>query len=334
MMATTRSGRIPLDKRSFAEAVDAWRTDGWVLLEGLIPASEIDAATDDLWELYPRPEAFHAEPPTAASAVLARDSRRLFPDGAAPPAGRAFRNEQFLGLAEFPFPGSGRLNRLFVHPELVRFARAALGDDDIRVYQLGLWAKYAGVTNYEQPLHTDRNHALVPPRMEPGWWHLEGFLYLSDVDEGCGATRLVAVGDAGGQRGGGRPLTAEEASALYGVERPAPGPRGSYLAYRPDVFHRGVDLTTAGSSRFVANISFRLGQQDWVGYYNVQPRSVLGDFSRFVASCSPDELSLFGVPRPGHPYWTAELVEIMAERYPGLDVDLYRQALPPEPTTR
>ena len=33
--------------------------------------------------------------------------------------------------------------------------------------------------------------ALVPPRMEPGFWHLETFLYLSDVDEDCAPPRLV-----------------------------------------------------------------------------------------------------------------------------------------------
>ena len=48
-----------------------------------------------------------------------------------------------------------------------------------------------GDVNYEQPLHRDTNHSLVPSRMEPGFWHLEGFLYLSDVDEDCAPPRLV-----------------------------------------------------------------------------------------------------------------------------------------------
>ncbi len=60
-------------------------------------------------------------------------------------------------------------------------------------------AKYAGDANFEQPMHTDRNHSWLPPRMEPPWWHVESFLYLTDVDEGNTPTALVRRGDSVGR---------------------------------------------------------------------------------------------------------------------------------------
>ncbi len=99
--------------------------------------------------------------------------------------------------AAFPFPGSGSLNRVCVHPSIVDFAERALGNDDIRLYQAHASAKYAGVTNYEQPMHLDRNHSWLPAASGSPWWNLEGFLDLTDVTEDDNPTRLVSVQDTG-----------------------------------------------------------------------------------------------------------------------------------------
>jgi hypothetical protein len=218
----------------------------------------------------------------------------------------------------FPFDGSGALNGLFVHPRLIAFARAAMQSDDLRIYQGAVWGKWAGAVNYEQPLHQDSNHSLLPPRMEPGFWHLEGFLYLSDVDEGCAPPRLVPRSRV---RDGMSP------EDLYDHEVVATGKRGSFLAYRSDVWHRGSDFARADASRFVMVISFKLAGQEWFGYdafprYGSDPR-----FAKFVAGKSPEELALFGIPRPGHPYWNEASIEAMARRHPRLDMTPWRDAL-------
>jgi len=317
------------------EHVRRWREDGWVLIEDLVPVDEIDAALEDLWRVFPRPEEFHAGGGGARrdGFLGGADPRNLFRTGPAdlvldggPPADPAFRAEQFLGTALFPFPGSGALNRLTVHDHVVDFAERALGSDDLRLYQMAAWAKYHGVTDYAQPLHQDHNHSVLPPRSEPGWWHLEGFLYLSDVEEGVGPTRLVSVRDSRG-RLEVLPQLPAAAPELYEAERPAPGRRGSFLAYRPDVFHRAVDLTRPGGARFLLGLSFKLAGHDWIGYENVQSRSVAGRFVRFVEGCTPRQLALFGVPRPGHPYWNETVLAAMAARYPGLDLTPWRDAL-------
>jgi len=309
------------------QQVDQWREHGWVLLPGLVPADEVDAALDDLWKIFPRPEEFHQGTGGERQAAFldGADERGLFGKRQPPPDGLAFRSEQFLGRSLFPFGGSNRLNRLTVHPNVVGFAEAALGSEDLRIYQMALWAKYTGVANYDQPLHQDHNHSVVPPRMEPGWWFMEGFLYLSDVDEAVAPTHAVSVLDSGGDVEVGT-RSIEDFPELYAGEKAAVGPRGSYLAYRPDVWHRGVNLTQPGGARFLLGLSFKLGQQDWVGYENVQSRSTAKRFVRFVESCSPRELALFGVPLPGHPYWNRQTLDAMAARYPGLDLGPWLEA--------
>lgn len=310
------------------EHVEQWREEGWVLIPELVPAAEIDAALDDMWRVLPTPDEFHTDQggERQAAFVGGTDERRLFRDGAQPAEGPAFRNEQFLGQALFPFPGSNRLNRLIVHPNLVGFAETAIGTTDLLIYQMTIWAKYTGVANYEQPHHQDHNHSVVPPRMEPDYWFMEGFLYLSDVDEDVAPTRAVSVSDSGGEMVVGV-KTPEDAPKLYAAEKSAAGPKGSYLAYRPDVWHRGVNLEREGGARFLYGISFKQAQQDWLGYTNVQPRATTPRFVRFVESCTPRELALFGVPLPGHPYWDEPTVEAMAARYPGLDIEPWRVEL-------
>jgi hypothetical protein len=58
-----------------------------------------------------------------------------------------------------------------------------------------VWYRIA-FTNYEQPMHTDRNHSWLPSLAEPPWAHVETFLYLCDVSVSNAPTHLVATGDA------------------------------------------------------------------------------------------------------------------------------------------
>src|SRR5258706_15554938 len=140
------------------EEVAAWQQDGWVLLEDLVDVEEIDAAATDLRYVFPSPEKFHADPgkhrPPGRSDA---DLRRGYPE--MPATGPAFRPEQHRFRGEFPFYGSGLLSRMCVHPAIVDFMERALGTIDLRVYQAQASAKYTCDANFEQPMHTDRNHS-------------------------------------------------------------------------------------------------------------------------------------------------------------------------------
>ena len=43
-------------------AVETWRTDGWVLCDGLVDRETIDAAAADLAAVFPTAEQYHADP--------------------------------------------------------------------------------------------------------------------------------------------------------------------------------------------------------------------------------------------------------------------------------
>lgn len=284
-----------------AAAAHQWQTEGWALVDGLIPTDDIDAVAGDLERLF------------AADTFADYNRASGFGDGT--PEGRQFRSTQFEGMRAFPQPGCRALNDLFVHPRLVEFARLALADEDVRIYQAAVWGKWAGAVNYEQPLHMDGNHSLLPPRMEPGFWHLETFLYLSDVDADCAPPRLVP-----------RSRSDVPHDELYEHEVAATGRRGSLLAYRSDVWHRGTDFARPNGSRFVLVVAFRPARADWFGYDAFPRLGNSGTFRDFTAGKSPEELALFGIPRPGHAFWNDATVDALAAKYPGLDVSPWRAA--------
>lgn len=313
-------GRIARDGE-----VAAWKQDGWVVLEGLVSTDDIDAAVPDLRYAFPDPETFHADPeasrpPGRSNAVL----NRGYPEMAK--TGPAFRPEQHRFAKQFPYYGSGSLSRLCVHPSIIDFMERALENTDLRVYQNQVSAKYAGDANFEQPMHTDRNHSFLPPRMEPPWWHVESFLYLSDVDEGTAPTSLVRRQDSVG-RSTNSIFMPDGDPELYASERSATGIRGSLLVYRPDVFHRGTDLERPGSHRFLLNVSYKVAGTDWVGYHTAQSNATHPAWVQFVEMSTPRDLELLGFPPPGHPVWTASLVDETKEKYPKLDVEPWRNAL-------
>ena len=182
------------------DAVRSWREDGWALLDGLVAAPEIDQAMAEVDVMVvPTP---------------------IGPTRRADQVGARFRAAQFDGTTLFPLPDAPYLNRLIVHPKMVGFAQAAMACDDLRIYQSPrLWSKHAEHTSYEQPMHTDGNHSLVPTRSEVGYWNMECFLYLSDVDETNGAPRIVPRSvDAPGPNGGRRldPTSARTCSRQKG----------------------------------------------------------------------------------------------------------------------
>ncbi|HEY7439018.1 MAG TPA: hypothetical protein VIC35_06435 [Acidimicrobiia bacterium] len=307
------------------EEIDTWHREGWVLIEGLVDTEEIDEAAADLRKIFPSSEEYHADPDAARTRWIGQPPplRDVF---VWPDEGPGFRPEQHRWRGEFPFPGSGALNRMTVHPSIVDTAERLLRTTELRIYQTGVGAKYTGETNYEQPMHTDRNHSWLPPRMEEPWWHLESFLYLCDVTPGLAPTHLVNLSDAGDRDPGEPLLWPATDPEIYRVERPAAGVRGSLLAYRSDVWHRAVDLTEPNGARFLLNVSFRHAGHDWFGFHTAQSRATSPHWVALVEGCTPRELELFGFPVPGHPIWTEELIDATQRRYPKLDLDPWRKA--------
>ncbi len=302
------------------EQLEHFRTHGWVLLPSLIGESWIEAARPGLFELYPEPAAFH-------QGLDAESAERFRMAGSSSGPERAFRDAQFVGLKEFPFPRV-ELSRLAVHEEIIEVAKQVLAHEDIRLYQAETFAKYTGVTNYDQAWHVDyTNHTMLPPDRERGYFQVQMFLYLSDVTDDLGATRIVSREVTGHLSlmdlafpEGSRPSISDEDHDL--LERhavSAAAPRGSLLVYSSDVVHRGTDMTRPGGSRFFFNLAWKRAGMDWIGG-NPWPRKGVRNWTPLVECLTPAQLQVLGFPPPGHPYWMSRTLRNTAIRYPNLDL--------------
>ena len=285
-----------------------WEEDGWCLVQGLLPAAAVAAARAVLPTLFP----------TAAEFAADADSHRNQP----------FRVDSHTVMPRFPFD-DGALNDLVVHDRMIDLAEQLLGIADPRLYQAMLSAKYSGAAlSDEQLLHVDfANHTLVVPRHEPGYQQLETFVYLSDVTPETAATRMVSRRLTAGIPVERTYLDPAGYPELYAAEVPASGPAGSVLAYRPDVYHRGVRMTAPAAARFMLHVSYKPASTDWLGSFGLPNAGEDMSWHRFVPRATERQLTVLGFPSPGHTYWTAQTLAGVASRYPLLDLSPWREAL-------
>lgn len=271
-------------------------------MEGFLAPDELKLAQQALWLHFPKPEDYFADP--ARHAEYARS--------------------QFAGVEEFPYR-SWDLNRLAFHPDLVDAAERYLGTTELHLYKVELWAKYAGASNYDQPLHRDYgSHSLVVPRHDGRYQQLTTFIFLSDVTEEDGPTRIVPFG-----RGKDVPFSPLylEFGARADDEVSAVGTAGSLLVYRTDILHRGSDLTGAGHARFSLLVDFQARGTTWGGKM-AWPKQAPHRWAKLMPQCTVRERDLFGFPRPGDEYWNEQTLADVAARYPGMDMTPYRQTGP------
>jgi hypothetical protein len=291
---------------------------GWVLVPGLVPAADVEAALPQLFRLYPTPEEVASGERTERTAPFLGD-----PDD---DGGRRFRGRQFSGLRDAP-TGDAALDTLALHPRILDLVEALLSTTDVRLYQAETFAKYHGAADYEQPLHVDEtNHTLVPPRRDGRYRQVQLFLYLSDVTEARGATRVVSRQvtapidreDVVIHRAGCVHLDEHEVAAV--------GPAGSVLAYSADTVHRGAAMTEPGSGRFFFNLAYRPAGVDWVGALPWPRRGIDPAMTTWIEALDVRQLTALGFPPPGHDYWDADTLAATANRYPGLDLGPWRAA--------
>jgi hypothetical protein len=282
-------------------SLDQVRDQGFALVEGFLAPDELRAAQQALWLHFPTPEDY-------------------FADEAAHPE---YAGDQFAGVEEFPYR-SWDLNRLAFHPDLVEAAERYLATPELHLYKIELWAKYAGAVNYDQPLHRDYgSHSLVVPRPEDRYQQLTTFIFLSDVTEDDGPTRIVPF-----DKGKDVPFTPLyiQFGALADSEVSAVGPAGSLLIYRTDILHRGSNLTGDRSSRFSILADYQVRGTTWGGKM-AWPKQSPQRWAKLIPQCTVRERDLFGFPRPGHEYWNEQTRADVALRYPGIDMSPYEDGL-------
>ena len=290
------------------QAQQRWQQDGWCLIDRLLPPDLVAAAQAALPPLFPTAEEFAVDADPARNEPFRSDSHRVMP--------------------RFPFDDAA-LNDIVVHDALIDLAEQFLGIGDVRMYQAMLSAKYSdGAPSDEQLLHADfGNHTLVVPRDDPGYQQLEMFVYLSDVTPEAGATRMVPRRLTAGIPVNRTYLSPAEYADLYAAEVPASGPAGSVLAYRPDVYHRGVRMSAPGAARFMLHVSYKPAATDWLSSFGLTNAGEDLAWYRFVGGATVRQLTVLGFPEPGHPYWTPQTLAGVAARYPMLDLAPWRAAV-------
>jgi hypothetical protein len=272
---------------------------GYLVFEGFLGAEELAAAQEALWEHYPRPDEYFADPAAHSS----------------------LRTSQFAGNIRGPWR-SWALNRLAFHPDLLDLAERFLGSADLRLYKTELWAKYAGAVDYDQPHHRDyRNHTLVVPKRTDPATQMTSFILLSDVGEEDGPTKAVPL-----------PLSEAvpyspnrlEAGAFAAEEVSVTGPAGTLFSYRTDILHRGSRMTAERSARFTLLADYEVWGPRWTGKVAWPDRSGSSEWVELIERATPRERAVFGFPPPGDPYWDEQTVADTQARYPQADLTPYR----------
>jgi ectoine hydroxylase-related dioxygenase (phytanoyl-CoA dioxygenase family) len=284
-----------------------WDEDGWCVIEGAIPAADLQSAQDAMSRLFPTAEEMEA------GAEDTHNVRWKTWDAQWP---------------EFPFHSS-RLNNLVLHANVISVAEQLLGTDDIALYMGLVTAKYSGQSSgFNQLLHTDySNHMILVPRRETGYQQVEFFIYLTDVTEADGATRLVSrtkTADIPVER---HTLNYVDYAELYDHPGSAAAPAGSIVAYRPDVYHRSVDVDDPGHRRVMLHVSFKPRSAEWGGYQSWAFKGLKPEWSKFVQQANLRQLTVLGFPEPSHAYWNDETLAGVSARYPGLDMTPWRDGL-------
>jgi hypothetical protein len=298
--------------RFSSEHLAAWRRDGGLVIENFFTADEVAAVVADFESLFGKTG--------AQEAVDIKNPGEV---------GR-FNPDQFLGVAPVPLDCSPALNLIGAHPALIAFAKAALGVDDVYLYQCQAWAKYTGEADYDQPFHCDYvNHTLTAPSEDPRLNPITILCYFSDVTEAHGPAHFVARPDsnkvAGPEATLGRDSIALQGS-LRPYERSSAGPAGSIFPYTVDVYHRGTNMTAPGGHRYALMACYRAAGNDAISF-TAWPFTFRKPWQNIFNHATPQQLACFGVQKPGDPFWTEITLARAQARYPGWDMTPYREAM-------
>jgi ectoine hydroxylase-related dioxygenase (phytanoyl-CoA dioxygenase family) len=301
------------------EQIEAWRTDGYVVVEGFLEPSVVAAVVEAAQANHvPSREEYDRLRSEGAPASTVCDSCR---QERPITAGMAWNNT--------PPYAAAVLNDLPFLPQSIVVAEQLLGTPELRLTQSILRATYGGPETVDQALHRDyaNNTLLTPTRQDRGFGQLAMILYLTDVAIGDAPTYVV-----GHRYGGDRPivpssLTKDEDPALYEHEFPVLAPAGSALFYTMRTWHRGSAGTDPKGFRLVHDAVYRIAGDDWMDYQAWASTMHTDAGQRTIERLTPRQRELIGIPPPGHPYWIDATVDDFAARYPGADAEPYRAAI-------
>jgi hypothetical protein len=284
------------------EHLEAWRRDGYTLVDGFLSRRELAACSGDLHRLFPAPEQYAQAP-------------------------HLFDNYGNGGVAFHPPFLGDRLNLMAGHPDLVDFVERVLGTTDVILLRATLWGKYTSSWDFSQPLHADyMQDSLVYPSSAGAPEQVTLILYYRDVAVDLGPTYVVSNTQMADTSFVPYLRQRHQHPELYELERPVLARAGSLLLYGPRTIHRASRLMRPGGLRIDHHIAYRRGDANWLGSTTWSDYGLSTEMQEMLELATPCQRALFGVPPPGHPYWNEETIRGMARRYPRMDLGSYLAA--------
>lgn len=278
---------------------------GYALVPNVLSRREIKAAVTDMLGYFPSARELHATP------------HRY---------GEMMEQSAYLQV-EFPFAGDA-LNHVATHPALADAARRHIGTRDIVLSQSAIWAKYADTDTYGSDLHVDfEGNTLVVPSERDDYCQLNVILYYTDVTADRGPTFVVPTDHSRDEPLWPPHRTEEQSPELYANEVPIECAAGSALLFTMSTFHRASPVLDPLTARFSHHFVFRSARHAFAGYHLWSRFGERAEMRQFITRASPEQRTLIGFPPPGDDYWNSDTLAGVAQRYPGMDTQPYRDAM-------
>ncbi|MEM7015814.1 MAG: phytanoyl-CoA dioxygenase family protein [Pseudomonadota bacterium] len=288
-----------------AAQIEQFHRDGYLLVPGLIDPELLARAQRGITNDHPSPEQYFDNPDE-------------FP---------RYNQSQFAGIKRFPYSDFS-LNYLAISDNMINAVKALMGTDDIRMVKGEFWAKYSGAIDYDQMFHRDfGNHTLVVPRTDHRYKEVTTFIFLHDVTPDCGPTAVLRRQLTDDISFGKNRLPKNMSFDPEIEEVLATGPAGTAMFYSYDVFHRGTQIKSENTARYMVLTDYRRADAPWIDRH-AWPEHGNNEYMReFIEKITPAQRCLFNIPLPGHEYWNEQTVTDMGVRYENMDMTPYREAL-------
>ncbi len=313
--------------------IEQFRHDGFVVVTGLWPSEVTERAAGEARALHPFNEVV--------------ENRR--------------------GFSEMPWVHQREdapdvaLNHMTIHPRALAAVSQLMEVPvlDLRLSQSHVIAKYGhqisrpgeardGTIAGDQDIHVDygNNTLMVPPHTTKAE-AVACLCYYSDVDESGGATHFAraehgelttyaperfnppnfVIGTANGSAADSSgPRSEQKTAQRYRDEKPVRYQPGTCILYRLNAWHRGTPAAL-GKVRYTHHHVWRHRAAEWVNWQSLAPRMSQMP-TRYLSELSVEQRTVLGFAAPGDPYWTAETLDSVGQRYPEMDMTPYREACP------
>ena len=195
------------------------------------------------------------------------------------------------------------LNRAILNPEGICFSQKWLGTEKIH-YRPGLaLVRYPGFKGYSGKPHIDNgNNSLLPPSKSARHHsQLNFWFYPEDVEDDQAPTYLLKTSD-------GQDMSRAEKFV-------APG--GSVAIFTNYNWHSAGDYLRDRGQRYVGKFAYGRADHFWEGVLHYTSVGRNPHFCQFIGSLTAEEREFFRFPPAGHPYYTLQTLEALAEQYPG-----------------